>query len=53
MMKERMDISKAEPGIYRAMAASDRQVEGFELDAKAKGTDQDQGVANKRLWLLH
>lgn len=35
-MKERMDINKAEPGIYKAMAASDRQVESFELDAKLK-----------------
>lgn len=36
MMKERMNINKAEPGIYQAMAASDKQVESFELDAKLK-----------------
>jgi AhpD family alkylhydroperoxidase len=35
-MKERMNINKAEPGIYHAMAASDKQVESFELDAKLK-----------------
>src|SRR5258705_7496351 len=35
-MKERMNIDKAEPGIYRAMAASDKQVNGFVLDAKLK-----------------
>src|ERR1051326_4027623 len=35
-MKERMDINKAEPGIYRAMAAADKQVEAFELDARLK-----------------
>jgi len=35
-MKERMNINKAEPGIYQAMAASDKQVESFELDAKLK-----------------
>ncbi len=35
-MKERMDINKAEPGIYKAMAASDKQVDAFELDAKLK-----------------
>ncbi len=33
MMKERMNINQAEPGIYQAMAASDKQVESFELDA--------------------
>lgn len=35
-MKERMDINKAEPGIYQAMAASDKKVESFELDANLK-----------------
>jgi AhpD family alkylhydroperoxidase len=35
-MKERMNIDKAEPGIYQAMAASDKQVTSFELDAKLK-----------------
>jgi AhpD family alkylhydroperoxidase len=35
-MKERMDINKAESGIYQAMAASDKKVESFELDAKLK-----------------
>ena len=35
-MKERMNIDKAEPGIYKAMAASDKQVDSFELDAKLK-----------------
>ena len=35
-MKERMDINKAEPGIYKAMAASDKQVESFQLDARLK-----------------
>src|SRR5712675_3270420 len=35
-MKERMSIDKAEPGIYRAMAASDKQVDSFVLDAKLK-----------------
>jgi AhpD family alkylhydroperoxidase len=35
-MKERMNINKAEPGIYRAMAASDKQVDAFGLDAKLK-----------------
>jgi AhpD family alkylhydroperoxidase len=35
-MKERMSISKAEPGIYQAMAASDKQVDSFELDARLK-----------------
>jgi AhpD family alkylhydroperoxidase len=35
-MKERMSINKAEPGIYPAMAASDKQVESFELDARLK-----------------
>jgi AhpD family alkylhydroperoxidase len=35
-MQERMDIDKAEPGIYRAMAASDKQVGSFDLDARLK-----------------
>jgi AhpD family alkylhydroperoxidase len=35
-MKERMNIDRAEPGIYKAMAASDRQVSSFELDARLK-----------------
>jgi AhpD family alkylhydroperoxidase len=35
-MKERMNIDKAAPGIYIAMAASDKQVENFELDPKLK-----------------
>jgi len=35
-MKERMNINMAEPGIYRAMAASDDQVGSFELDVKLK-----------------
>jgi AhpD family alkylhydroperoxidase len=35
-MKERMNINKAEPGIYLAMAASDKKVDSFELDAKLK-----------------
>lgn len=35
-MKERMNINKAEPGIYKALAASDNQVDSFELDTKLK-----------------
>jgi AhpD family alkylhydroperoxidase len=35
-MKERMNINKAEPGVYPAMAVSDNKVEAFELDAKLK-----------------
>jgi len=35
-MKERMNIDAAEPGIYRAMAASDKQVNSFDLDPKLK-----------------
>jgi AhpD family alkylhydroperoxidase len=35
-MNERMDIDKAEPGIYRAMAVSDKQVGSFDLDARLK-----------------
>jgi len=31
-----MNINKAEPGIYQAMAASDNKVDSFELDAKLK-----------------
>jgi AhpD family alkylhydroperoxidase len=36
MIQERMNIDKAEPGIYRAMAASDKQVNAFDLNAKLK-----------------
>lgn len=36
MMKERMNINAAEPKIYKAMAASDKQIESFELDARLK-----------------
>jgi AhpD family alkylhydroperoxidase len=35
-MKERMNIGKVEPAIYRAMAAADKQVNSFELDPKLK-----------------
>ena len=35
-MKERMSINKAEPGIYKAMAASDSKVDSSELDPKLK-----------------
>jgi len=35
-MKERMNINKAEPAIYKAMAAADKEVDAFELDAKLK-----------------
>jgi AhpD family alkylhydroperoxidase len=35
-MKERMNINKAEPGIYKAMAASDDRVDSFELDPRLK-----------------
>ncbi|MEP7376387.1 MAG: carboxymuconolactone decarboxylase family protein [Chitinophagaceae bacterium] len=35
-MKERMSINEAEPGIYKAMAASDNKVDSFELDPKLK-----------------
>jgi AhpD family alkylhydroperoxidase len=35
-MKERMNISKNEAGIYQAMAAADQQVDSFALDAKLK-----------------
>jgi AhpD family alkylhydroperoxidase len=33
-MKERIDINRAESGIYKAMGASDKQVQSFELDAR-------------------
>src|SRR5450432_398307 len=33
-MKSRMNINQAEPGIYKAMAASDKQINAFELNAK-------------------
>jgi AhpD family alkylhydroperoxidase len=35
-MKERMNIHKAAPGIYKAMAGSDDLVESFELKPKLK-----------------
>src|SRR5580765_1750988 len=35
-MKQRMNINKAEPGIYKAMDASDKQVDSFALDPKLK-----------------
>lgn len=35
-MKERMNINKAEPGIYKAMEASEAQIKSFELDAHLK-----------------
>ena|SRR5450631_1996381 len=35
-MKQRMNINKAEPAIYKAMAASDNQVDSFALDPKLK-----------------
>jgi AhpD family alkylhydroperoxidase len=35
-MQERMNIDNAEPAIYRAMAASDKQVNAFELDPRLK-----------------
>jgi AhpD family alkylhydroperoxidase len=35
-MKERMNISKAEPAIYKAMAASDDAVQDFDLDPRLK-----------------
>jgi len=41
-MKARMDINKAEPGIYQAMFAADNAVQGFDIDPKLK-----------RLRLLH
>ncbi|MEJ1242277.1 carboxymuconolactone decarboxylase family protein [Chryseolinea sp. T2] len=31
-LKERMNINEAEPGIYKAMGASDKQVQAFALD---------------------
>src|SRR5450432_1100266 len=35
-MQERMDIDKAEPGIYRAMDVSDKQVGSCDLDERLK-----------------
>jgi AhpD family alkylhydroperoxidase len=35
-MKSRMDINKAEPGIYQAMSAADKLVRGFDIDPKLK-----------------
>jgi AhpD family alkylhydroperoxidase len=35
-MKSRMDINKAEPGIYLAMSAADKVVKGFDIDRKLK-----------------
>jgi AhpD family alkylhydroperoxidase len=35
-MKERMNIDKAEPGIYRAMRASDKEVISFGIDDSLK-----------------
>jgi AhpD family alkylhydroperoxidase len=35
-MKERMNINKAEPAIYKAMAAADNAVNSFNLDPKLK-----------------
>ena len=35
-MKARMDINKAEPGIYQAMSAADKVVKGFDIDPKLK-----------------
>jgi AhpD family alkylhydroperoxidase len=35
-MKQRMNINKAEPAIYKAMDASDNQVDSFALDPKLK-----------------
>jgi AhpD family alkylhydroperoxidase len=35
-MKERMQINKAEPAIYQAMAVSDKKIETFELDPKLR-----------------
>jgi len=36
VMKSRMNIDQAEPGIYKAMAVSDKQISGFELDGKLR-----------------
>jgi AhpD family alkylhydroperoxidase len=33
-MKERMNIGKAEPGIYKAMDEADKQVAAFDIDPK-------------------
>jgi AhpD family alkylhydroperoxidase len=35
-MKSRFSIKAAEPGIYQAMAAADKQVDGFDIDPKLK-----------------
>ena len=35
-MKARMDINKAEPGIYQVMFAADKVVKGFDIDPKLK-----------------
>ena len=35
-MKQRMNIDQAAPGIYKAMAAADKEVKAFELDPKWK-----------------
>jgi AhpD family alkylhydroperoxidase len=35
-MKARMDINKAEPGIYEAMFAADKVVKGFDIEPKLK-----------------
>ncbi|MEP6595647.1 MAG: carboxymuconolactone decarboxylase family protein [Ginsengibacter sp.] len=35
-MRQRMNINKAEPAIYKAMEASDNPINSFELDAKLK-----------------
>jgi AhpD family alkylhydroperoxidase len=35
-MKSRMNIDNAEPGIYKAMAAADKVVKGFDIDPKLK-----------------
>jgi AhpD family alkylhydroperoxidase len=35
-MKQRMNINRAEPAIYKAMAASDKEVDAFDLDPKWK-----------------
>ena len=35
-MKARMDINKAEPGIYQVMFAADKVVKGFDIDPRLK-----------------
>ena len=35
-MKARMDINKAEPGIYQVMFAADKVVKGFDIEPKLK-----------------